>query len=436
MTFQRLRKLISVIAFFIALAPASAFVAQTRAPQHAQAVVVPPGRDPNLWQRALRLHRSSIVVDGHNDVTTPMVDEDYDLGTPSVGKYHTDIQRLKQGGITGQFFAIYVDGDFVKSGGSARRALDMIDLVYRAAERHPQDFMMATTAADILRAKREGKIAALMGIEGGHAIENSLMALRDFYRLGVRYMTLTHNNTNDWADSSRDAARHSGLSEFGKEVVKEMNRLGMMVDVSHVSDETMSDALDISTAPIIASHSSARALADHPRNISDDLLRRIAKTRGLVMVNFFPVFIDPKAIQSFAAREERLKPELDALKERYKSDAKGLAGETMKLYAANPITETPLSILIDHIDHIARVAGVDHVGLGSDFDGVPSLPQEMSDVSQLPNITYELLKRGYKEQDIRKILGGNLIRVMTDVERVARAAKGTISGNGSIRRIK
>lgn len=239
-----------------------------------------------------------------------MVDEDYDLGTPSVGKYHTDIERLKQGGVTGQFFAIYVDGDYVKSGGSARRALDMIDLVHRAAERHPQDLMMATTAGDILRAKREGKIAALMGIEGGHAIENSLMALRDFYRLGVRYMTLTHNNTNDWADSSLDTARHSGLSEFGKEVVKEMNRLGMMIDVSHVSDETMSDALDISTAPIIASHSSARALADHPRNVSDDLLRRIAKNRGLVMINFFPAFIDPKATQGFAARAERLKPEL------------------------------------------------------------------------------------------------------------------------------
>ncbi|MEJ7618273.1 MAG: membrane dipeptidase [Pyrinomonadaceae bacterium] len=219
-------------------------------------------------------------------------------------------------------------------------------------------------------------------------------------------------------------------------MVREMNRLGMLVDVSHVSDETMSDALDISTAPVIASHSSARALADHPRNISDDLLRRIAKNRGLVMVNFFPVFIDSKAIQAYGAREARIKPELDALKGKHQSDEKRLAEETTKLYAAHPLPETPLSVLIDHIDHIARVAGVDHVGLGSDFDGVPSLPQGMQDVSQLPNITYELLVRGYREPDIRKILGGNLIRVLTDAERVARTSRGMVSGGGSVRRVK
>ncbi|MEJ7618274.1 MAG: membrane dipeptidase [Pyrinomonadaceae bacterium] len=192
----------SILGFCLLLSLTSAqYLAQTRVAQAAP----PANRDPQLWRQALRIHRASVVIDGHNDVTTPMVDENYDLGTPSAGKYHTDIRRMKQGGVTGQFFAIYVGGDYVKSGGSARRALDMIDMVYRAAERHPRDFTMATTAADILRAKRTGKIAALMGIEGGHAIENSLMALRDFYRLGVRYMTLTHNNTNDWADASRDA---------------------------------------------------------------------------------------------------------------------------------------------------------------------------------------------------------------------------------------
>ncbi|HVG37727.1 MAG TPA: membrane dipeptidase, partial [Pyrinomonadaceae bacterium] len=387
-------------------------------------------RDERLWQRALRLQRASIVVDGHNDITTPMVDEDYDLGTPSAGRFHTDIARMKAGGLSAQFFSIYVDAKFVERGAAARRALEMIDLVHRAAERHPQDLMMATSVVDIRRAKKEGRIAALMGIEGGHAIEDSLLLLRDFYRLGVRYMTLTHNNTNNWADAGRGEARHNGLSDFGKEVVREMNRLGMLVDVSHVSDKTMSDVLDVSAAPIIASHSSARALSDHSRNIPDDLLRRIAKNNGVVMVNFYPVFIDQKALEADRARDERLKTQLDALKERYRDDEKKLQEETKKLYDADPLPETPLSVLIDHIDHIAKVAGVDHVGLGSDFDGVPSLPQGIKDVSQLPNITYELLRRGYSDGDVKKILGDNLLRVLGDAERVARSAGRTISGDG------
>ncbi len=393
-------------------------------------------RDEKLWQKALRLHRSAIVVDGHNDITTPMLDEGYDLGQPSVGKYHTDLQRMKQGGITGQFFSIYVDRRFAREGGSARRALDMIDMVYRAVERYPNDLMLATSAEDIRRAKRQKRIAALMGIEGGHAIENSLMALRNFYRLGVRYMTLTHNNTNDWADACCDAARHNGLSEFGKEVVREMNRIGMLVDISHVSDKTMSDVLDVTRAPVIASHSSARALADHPRNIPDDLLRRIAKNGGVVMVNFYPVFIDQKALNASREREARLKPQLDALREKYKDDPKKLEEETRRLYAANPLPPTPLSVLIDHIDHIAKVAGVDHVGLGSDFDGVPILPVGMEDISRLPNITYELLRRGYSERDVRKILGENLLRVMAEAERVARQMSRTISGEGSLKRLE
>lgn len=393
-------------------------------------------RDEKLWQKALRLHRSAIVVDGHNDITTPMLDEGYDLGQPSVGKYHTDLQRMKQGGITGQFFSIYVDRRFAREGGSARRALDMIDMVYRAVERYPNDLMLATSAEDIRRAKRQKRIAALMGIEGGHAIENSLMALRNFYRLGVRYMTLTHNNTNDWADACCDAARHNGLSEFGKEVVREMNRIGMLVDISHVSDKTMSDVLDVTRAPVIASHSSARALADHPRNIPDDLLRRIAKNGGVVMVNFYPVFIDQKALNASREREARLKPQLDALREKYKDDPKKLEEETRRLYAANPLPPTPLSVLIDHIDHIAKVAGVDHVGLGSDFDGVPILPVGMEDISRLPNITYELLRRGYSERDVRKILGENLLRVMAEAERVARKMSRTISGEGSLKRLE
>ena len=232
-------------------------VAQTPTPIKESAVPPMPQRDEKLWQKALKLHRSAIVVDTHNDITTMMVDDDYDIGQSSVGKYHTDLARMKEGGLTAEFFSVYVDRKYAEQGGAARRAMDQIDWVYRAVERYPQQLMLATTVADIRRAKKQGKVAALMGIEGGHALENSLFALRDFYRLGVRYMTLTHNNANDWADSNREA-KHNGLTEFGREVVREMNRIGMLVDVSHVADKTMSDVLDISTAPIIASHSSAR----------------------------------------------------------------------------------------------------------------------------------------------------------------------------------
>ena len=403
---------------------------------HALAQDAAPPRDERLWREALKIHRKAIVVDTHNDITSMMIDEGYDLGTSSVGKYHTDLARMKEGGLTAEFFSVYVDRKYATEGGSARRALDQIDVVYRAAERYPDKLMMATSAADIRRAKKQGKVAALMGIEGGHAIENSLMALRDFYRLGVRYMTLTHNNTNDWADSCCDAAKHNGLSEFGREVVHEMNRLGMLVDISHVSDKTMSDVLDISTAPVIASHSSARALNTHARNIPDELLRRIAKNGGVVMVNFFPVFIDQKALDANKARNERLKPQLAALAEQFKDDPKRLSEETDKLLNANPLPPTPLSVLIDHIDHIAKVAGVDHVGLGSDFDGVSSLPVGMEDIAKLPAITYELLRRGYSEKDVRKILGENFLRAFSEAERVARSASRTVSGEGSQKRLE
>jgi membrane dipeptidase len=392
-------------------------------------------RDERLWREALKIHRKAIVVDTHNDITTMMIDEGYDLGTSSVGKYHTDLARMREGGLTAEFFSVYVDRKYATEGGSARRALDQIDLVYRAAERYPDKLLMATSVADIRRAKKQGKVAALMGIEGGHAIENSLMALRDFYRLGVRYMTLTHNNTNDWADACCDTARHKGLSDYGREVVREMNRLGMLVDVSHVSDETMSDVLDVTSAPVIASHSSARALNSHLRNVPDELLRRIAKNGGVVMVNFYPVFIDQKALDASRERAERLKPQLDALNVRFKDDAKRLAEERQKVFDANPLPPTPLSVLIDHIDHIAKVAGIDHVGIGSDFDGVSSLPVGMEDISKLPVIAYELLRRGYKEDAIRKILGENLLRAFSEAERVARMASRTISGEGNQRHL-
>jgi membrane dipeptidase len=394
-----------------------------------------PARDEKLWQKALKLHRDSIVVDTHNDILSIMFDENYDIGTPSAGKYHTDIARMKEGGLTAEFFSVYVDRAYAEKGGSARRALDLIDLVYRAAERHPNDLVMAYSTDDIRRAKKQKRIAALMGIEGGHAIEDSLFALRDFYRLGVRYMTLTHNNTNNWADACCDAPKHNGLSDFGKEVVREMNRIGMLVDVSHVSDKTMADVFDITTAPVIASHSSARALADRPRNIPDDLLRRFKQNGGVVMINFYPVFLDQKAIEASAARDARLKPERERLREQFKNDPKRLEEELNKLTAANPLPPTPLSVLIEHFDHVARVAGIDHVGIGSDFDGVPYLPVGMEDVSKLPAITYELLRRGYSERDVRKVLGENFLRAFAQAERVARTSRGGVSGEGSVRQI-
>jgi len=250
-------------------------------------------------------------------------------------------------------------------------------------------------------------------------------------------MTLTWNNTNNWADAGRGQKKHNGLNEFGKGVVREMNRLGMLIDVSHVSDETMSDALDVSKAPIIASHSSARALSNVPRNIPDELLKRIAKNGGVVQVNFYSVFVDEKTVTPQSVeRDKRLKAQQDAIDEKYKNDPERRAEESDKLEAANPLPPLPISKLIDHIDHIVKVAGIDHVGIGADFDGANDMPERAQDVSMLPNITYELLKRGYSERDIRKILGENLLRAFAEAERVARKSGNSISGNGSLQRIK
>src|SRR5678816_4221796 len=394
-------------------------------------------RDERVWQQALQIHRRAIVIDTHNDVTTPMTNDDYDLsGTPPT-PYRTSIATMKKGGLTAEFFSVYIKPHYATQGGAARRTLDMIDSVYRAVERNPNDLMFATSVADIRRAKKQGKIACLMGIEGGHAIEDSLPTLREFYRLGVRYMTLTWNNTNNWADANRPPKKHNGLSDFGKEVVREMNRLGMLVDISHVSDDTMNDVLDVSTAPVIASHSSARALSNVPRNIPDDVLKRIAKNGGVVQVNFYSVFVDEKTVAPQSTeRDKRLKSRQDAIDEKYKDDPERRAEESDKLEAANPLPPLPISKLIDHIDHIVKVAGIDHVGIGADFDGANDMPEGAQDVSMLPNITYELLKRGYSERDIRKILGENLLRAFAEAERVARSMSRSISGDGSTRRIK
>ena len=404
---------------------------------------MPKDADPKLWARALTIHKRAIIIDGHNDIPTPMAEQDYDLGTPTVGKYHddgdpfhSDLSRFKASGLTGEFFSIYVSGDTLKTGGAMRRAMELIDVTYRATEKYPDKLSQCTTSADIRRAKREGKMCVLMGIEGGYAIENSLAALREFYRLGVRYMTLTHNVTHDWADAHHDDPKNNGLSDFGKEVVREMNRLGMFVDIAHVSKKVMDDVLDVSTAPIIASHSSARALNDHTRNVPDDVLKRIAKNGGVVMVNFYPGFLDARTNTEEKARDERLKPQVDALKAKYKNDTKAFNAAVRGLNDANPFYVVPYTRIVDHIDHIRDVAGIDHVGIGSDFDGIPYLPAGMHGAEDLALVTYEMLRRGYTETDIRKVLGENFLRAMTQMEAVAKIGTRKISGEGSLKRIR
>ncbi len=423
------------VALFLLLVFSFTIVAQT----------MPKDADPKLWAKALKIHKSAIIIDGHNDIPTPMYDDDFDLGTNSVGKFHndgdpfhTDLQRFKQSGITGEFFSIYVSRTFAEKGGSgaARRALDLIDTTYREVEKYPNQLSFCTTAARIRQAKKQNKVCALMGIEGGHAIENSLFALRDFYRLGVRYMTLTHNNTNDWADAHRDEPRNNGLSPFGKEVVKEMNRLGMFVDISHVSVKTMSDVLDVSTAPIIASHSGARGVNDHTRNVPDEILKRIAKNGGVVMINFYPSFLDARTNKEENERSDKLKMQIAALKEQYKDNPAAYNEAERKLFAENPIYIAPYTRIVDHIDHIKNVAGIDYIGIGSDYDGIPFLPAGMSGMEDLVLVTYEMLKRGYSEKDIKKVLGENFLRAFEQSEKIAKIDSRKISADGSLKKIK
>jgi membrane dipeptidase len=353
--------------------------------------------DAKLRERAAKLQHASIVIDTHNDITSAITDDGFDIGARDTsGKNQTDIPRMKEGGLKAEFFAIYVAAKYAKEGGSARRAMEMIDGVYEQARRHPESLEMASGADDIRRIHKSGRIAALMGIEGGHAIEDSLPALRLFYKLGVRYMTLTHTNSNNWADSAGGIGnppqiRHHGLSEFGKEVVREMNRLGMMVDISHVGDETFQDVIEVTQSPVIASHSSCRALTNVPRNLTDEMLKALAKNGGVIQINFYNGFINT----------EYAKP-----------------GNPVPTKSAQTAT---LDMLMAHFEHAIKIAGIDHVGIGSDFDGVDGLlPPGMEDISKLPTITYELLKRGHSEADVKKVLGENLLRVLAENERVAK----------------
>ena len=352
--------------------------------------------------RAQRLFREAIVVDVHNDMPSKMIDDGYAADVrhaPGFDKTQgeTDLPRLIESGITGVFMSAYVDPEKWTFGTdrSWRQVQVYLDTIHAFARRHPDRLMFATTAAEVRRAKEQGKVAILIGVEGGHAIENSMDNLRELHRRGVRYMTLTWNNGTEWAGAAAglNGTRSGGLTERGKEIVREMNRLGILVDISHVSDSTFYDAIATTTYPVIASHSSARAINGHRRNMSDDMLRAVARNGGVVNVNFYSVFIDP----AFRTKADSLEA------------APGTGAET----AIRALPRPPLSVLLDHFQHIIRVAGIDHVGLGSDFDGVGGLlPQGMDDVTRLPLIAQGLLDRGYSEADVKKVLGGNMLRVM------------------------
>ena len=389
------------------------------APVYAQAVS----------EKARQIQNSALVIDTHADTPQRFLDENYDIGsTDPKDTGHISLDKARAGNLGAEFFSIWVDPE-TNQGHFARHTLDLIDSVYEQAARHPDRMTMAFSVADIERAHREQKLAALLGIEGGHSIENDIHLLRDFYRLGVRYMTLTWSNTNEWADSSGDIndpkiKHHNGLTDFGKQIVLEMNRLGMLVDVSHVADRTFYATIAVAKAPVIASHSSARALTNHPRNMTDDMLRAVAKNGGVVQVNFYSGFID----ETYRKAAEAQTKDRDAAVKAYTDQLKAV-GKTVtyldkdrieREWAAK-IPRPPLSSLVDHIDHIAKVAGVDHVGLGSDFDGVSgATPQGIDSAADLRKITQALLDRGYSADDIRKILGGNLLRVFREAEQVSR----------------
>jgi membrane dipeptidase len=374
--------------------------------------------DPAL-ERARRILRSVPLVDGHNDLpweiriseTAPRDVAAYDLRTRTPG--HTDLERLKAGQVGAQFWSIYVPGE-VKDSGYARIQLEQFDIARRIIARYPDRLALALRAADIEREFKRGRVGSLLGMEGGHVLENSLGVLRSYYELGARYLTLTHNVTLDWADAAADTARHGGLTEFGREVVREMNRLGMLVDLSHVSPATMSDALDVTEAPVIFSHSSARALTDHVRNVPDSILRRLPKNGGVVMVTFVPAFVSQEVAdwEKLADEEvKRLRPTI--------TDTVELRRRMDEWTVAHPRPHATLAQVADHIEHVREVAGADHVGIGSDFDGITYVPVGLEDVSTFPQLFAELIRRGWSDDDLRKLAGRNVLRAMRAAEATA-----------------
>ena len=378
---------------------------------------------PAISKRAHDLHFSSIVIDTHDDTTQRLLDPAFDIGVRH-SDGNVDIPRMREGGLGALFFSVYIPGT-ITGPQAIKQALDQIDAVRETVAKYPKDLMFARTADDVRRAHREGKIACLMGVEGGHMIADDLGVLRIYGALGVRYMTLTHMVNTDWADSSTDKPAHNGLTDFGKQVVREMNRLGIMVDISHVSDKTFYDALAVSQAPLIASHSSCRALCSAPRNMTDDMIRALAAKGGVIQINYHAGFLSN---QYRAADTPEIDKEIDA------EVAKRCAGKigcdevedntvTREFMEQGKLPRVDWTAIVDNIDHAVKVGGVDHVGLGSDFDG-SVMPFGMEDASHLPQITDALLKRGYSDADVRKILGGNTLRVMEAAEAAAKRLQG------------
>jgi len=374
----------------------------------------------DLMARARALHKQVPLIDGHNDypweVRAQTPDRDLaklDIRGPQP-KTMTDIPRLREGGVGGQFWSVYTPVELAGNG-AVTATLEEIDTVYRMIARYPDTFELALTADDVERIFKSGKIASLIGMEGGHSIDNSLAALRMFYRLGARYMTLTHSANTPWADSSTDEPKSGGLSPFGEDVVREMNWLGMLVDLSHVSPDTMKDALRVTAAPVIFSHSDARAICDVPRNVPDDVLAMLPANGGIVMVTFVPSFISQE-VADYGTRADAERARLQAA---HPNDEAAVNTAMEAWQKANPEPRATIPQVADHIDHIRRVAGIDHVGIGSDFDGITSVVKGLEDVSTYPALTAELLKRGYSDEDVKKILGLNILRVMRQAEQVA-----------------
>jgi membrane dipeptidase len=376
------------------------------------------------YERAQRLLQQHPLFDGHNDLpwairrapTNAMRVEAFDLLRPT--EFHTDIPRLRAGGVGAQWWSVYIPGEVADSG-YARMQLEQIDIAHRIIGQYPAHLELALTADDVERIMSAGRIASLLGMEGGHAIENSLGALRMYHELGVRYMTLTHNVTLDWADAGPALPEHGGLTEFGNDVVREMNRLGMIVDISHTSPATMSDALNVTRAPVMFSHANARALTDVPRNVPDSILRRMPQNGGVVMVTFVPAFLSQAIADWNYLRRPQLQAELDRLLAGVQTDAERQRLR-QEFWQRNPAPRADINDVADHIDHIRRVAGVDHVGIGGDFDGITDVPVGLEDVSTYPALFAELIRRGWSDQDLGKLSNGNMLRVMRQAEAVSR----------------
>jgi membrane dipeptidase len=384
-------------------------------------VLTQPAQDQPISAHAKQLHDRAIVIDSHDDTPQRMLfDKTFDI-TARHKDGHIDVPRMREGGLDALFFSIWVPSD-ITGPPAVKRALDLIDAVHKAVKAHPNDLMLATTAADVRRAAAEHKIAALMGMEGGHMINDDLGQLRKYAALGVRYLTLTHFKNNNWADSSTDKPAHNGLTPFGKDVVRELNTLGMMVDISHVADKTFYDALAITKAPVIASHSSARAIANHPRNMTDDMMRALAKNGGVIMINYHAAFLSEEFRVASEKKNGTVDAAMAAMSKKCGGNEACTTMESERLdheaMANGTLPKVMWEKIVEHIDHAVKVAGADHVGLGSDFDGA-TMPIGMEDASKLPKLTDALIKKGYSDADIEKILGGNILRVMEQVERVA-----------------